>query len=107
MFKDLRGNEDKLRDWLQKFNMFISSSQLVAQLEKINNVYWAKPMTMDLKQRDNFRWCTFHRERGHATEECRSLKCEFKELLQRGYSLNMVVEPNKWGAEKQHSRSPH
>ena len=38
-FKDSRGNEDRSRDQLKKFELTVSSNQLVAQLEKINDVY--------------------------------------------------------------------
>ena len=37
-FKDLRGNEDRPRDRLKKFELTVSLNQLVAQLEKINDV---------------------------------------------------------------------
>ena len=46
-FKNSRGNEDKPRDRLKRFDLTVSPNQLVAQLEKINDVRWPKPMTTD------------------------------------------------------------
>ena len=63
-------------------------------------------MTTDSKKRDSTKWCAFHREHGHATEDCRVLKRKVEELLRRGYLRNLVADPNKWGPERPRSRSP-
>ena len=104
-YKDSRGNEDRPRDRLKKFELTVSPNQLVAQLKKINDVRWPKPMTTDPRKRDNTRWFAFHREHGHATEDCCVLKREVEELLRRGYLRTIVANPNKWGPERPRSRS--
>ena len=37
-------------------------------------------------------WCTYHRARGHYTEDCIQLKREIESLIQRGYLLTYVKD---------------
>ncbi|KAL0408268.1 UNVERIFIED_CONTAM: hypothetical protein Sradi_1761200 [Sesamum radiatum] len=36
------------------------------------------------------KYCRFHRDRGHTTEECHHLKNEIEKLIQRGYLRQYV-----------------
>ncbi|KAL5557896.1 hypothetical protein UlMin_034107 [Ulmus minor] len=43
-----------------------------------------------LNRRDNTKYCRYHRDIGHITEECRVLKDEIERLIQRGQLRNYV-----------------
>ena len=40
-------------------------------------------------------WCEFHRDHGHKTEDCITLKIEVNELLQKGYLREFLSEKAK------------
>ena len=42
------------------------------------------PLSSSSKKRDLKKYCQFHKDHGHYTEECRDLKEQIKELIQRG-----------------------
>ncbi|KAF3523284.1 hypothetical protein F2Q69_00048424 [Brassica cretica] len=52
-----------------------------------------------MKAPDSFRnpelWCDFHRDHGHKTEDCISLKIEVNELLQKGHLREFLSEKAK------------
>ena len=45
---------------------------------------WPKPLSSSSKQRDSKKCCRFHKDHGHYTDECRDLKEQIEELIQRG-----------------------
>ena len=50
-------------------------------------------MKSDPATRDNSRYCEFHRDYGHRTDDCIQLKKEIEYLIQRGY-LRRFITPN-------------
>ncbi|KAL5582901.1 hypothetical protein UlMin_015343 [Ulmus minor] len=46
-------------------------------------------------KRDNTKYCRFHRDTGHTTEECRVLKDEVEKLIQRGQLREYVRGANQ------------
>ena len=48
-----------------------------------------------VNRRDNTKYCRYHRDIGHVTEECRVLKDEIKRLIQRGQLRNYVRGNNQ------------
>ncbi|KAL5565807.1 hypothetical protein UlMin_028971 [Ulmus minor] len=48
-----------------------------------------------VNRRDNTKYCHYHRDIGHVTEECRVLKDEIERLIQRGQLRNYVRGNNQ------------
>ncbi|KAL5541169.1 hypothetical protein UlMin_004785 [Ulmus minor] len=48
-----------------------------------------------MNRRDNMKYCRYHRDIGHVTEECRVLKDEIERLIQRGQLRNYVRGNNQ------------
>ncbi|XP_021767539.1 uncharacterized protein LOC110731933 [Chenopodium quinoa] len=46
---------------------------------------WKRPPRMVNRNRDTSKWCDFHRDHGHTTEECTHLKDNIEDLVRRGY----------------------
>ncbi|XP_010667289.1 uncharacterized protein LOC104884349 [Beta vulgaris subsp. vulgaris] len=46
---------------------------------------WQRPKPMFHKNRDKSKWCDFHGDNGHLTEDCRHLKDNLEDLIRRGY----------------------
>ena len=45
---------------------------------------WPKPLSSSSKRRDTKKYCCFHKDHGHYTDECQELKEQIEELIQRG-----------------------
>ncbi|XP_021747902.1 uncharacterized protein LOC110713764 [Chenopodium quinoa] len=46
---------------------------------------WKRPPRMVNRSRDTSKWCDFHEDYGHTTEECTHLKDNIEDLVRRGY----------------------
>ncbi|XP_021733170.1 uncharacterized protein LOC110699991 [Chenopodium quinoa] len=46
---------------------------------------WQRPPRMVNRNRDTSKWCDFHRDNGHTTDECTHLKDNIEDLVRRGY----------------------
>ena len=47
----------------------------------------------DLSKRNQNLYCTYHRDKGHTTEQCRVLKDHLEQLVRVGYLKESVVDP--------------
>ncbi|XP_074377473.1 uncharacterized protein LOC141718995 [Apium graveolens] len=59
-------------------------SQILMEIEKDKDFKWQKPLRGDPEKRDKSRYCRFHKDVGHDTDDCRQLKDEIEYLIQRG-----------------------
>ena len=47
----------------------------------------------DPSRRNQNMYCTYHRDKGHTTEQCRVLKDHLEQLVKAGYLKKFVVDP--------------
>nr|VDC96096.1 unnamed protein product [Brassica oleracea] len=63
-----------------------------------------------MKAPDSFRnpafWCDFHRDHGHKTEDCVTLKIEVNELLKKGHLTEFLSEKAKRNLSKETTGKP-
>ena len=52
-------------------------------------------MKSDPATRDNFKYCEFHRDYGHRTDDCIQLKREIEYLIRRGYLRRFISPKNQ------------
>ncbi|XP_011102021.1 uncharacterized protein LOC105180059 [Sesamum indicum] len=67
---------------------------VVAEQQGLIN-QWPKKMKDNPKRFKSDKYCRFHRDRGHTTEECHHLKNEIEKLIQRGYLKEYVNQGPK------------
>ncbi|RZS19581.1 hypothetical protein BHM03_00051999 [Ensete ventricosum] len=60
---------------------------------------------MHPKVQDTRRYCRFHHDYGHDTEECHDLKNQIKDLIRQGHLSHYVREPCQ-ASEGCYSRNP-
>ncbi|GKU97131.1 hypothetical protein SLEP1_g10311 [Rubroshorea leprosula] len=66
-------------------------SQIFMQIKNKMDLRRLGPMKTAAASRDHTRYCDFHQDHGHTTEQCNSLKSELESLAQKGM-LNEYVQ---------------
>ena len=54
---------------------------------------WSNKMRGDPSRRNQNLYCTYHRDKGHTTEQCKVLKDHLEQLVKVGYLKEFVVDP--------------
>lgn len=85
-----RGNDRDVREKgerKEKFNAYTkfttSRAQIYTMSKEIDK--WLRPKQMFHKNCDKNKWCDFHRDHGHLTEDYKHLKDNLEDLIRRGY----------------------
>ncbi|GJT55173.1 reverse transcriptase domain-containing protein [Tanacetum coccineum] len=73
------------------FTLFLKSSKEILALEK-GKFKTPPPMTTPVEKRNNNKFCEFHGEVGHNTDECMHLKRKIEELLKNGKLSHVIKE---------------
>ena len=76
---------------MPEYNLSISPTELVAVFKNMGNTWPSKMVAPSVKQ-DASKWCDFHGEHGHRTEDCIALKLEVVELLKRGHLKDLLTD---------------
>jgi hypothetical protein len=76
---------------LSTYNFAGTSKELVDSLRNIEaNVRWPKRSEQPGKIKDHTKWCDFHGDHGHTTEECISLRKEVAYLKSKGHLKDLL-----------------
>ena len=77
----------------QQFTPLTASvSQVLREVRNERFLRWPTQMKSDPTTRDNSKYCEFHRDYGHRTDDCIQLKRDIEYLIQRGY-LRRFISP--------------
>ncbi|XP_062075032.1 uncharacterized protein LOC133779045 [Humulus lupulus] len=74
-----QSSETHLRDGpkIPEYNLSISPAEVVGVLKGLGDIVkWPERMRTPSDQRDKAKWCEFHNDHGHRTDECIALKLE-------------------------------
>ena len=72
-----------------------SVSQVLREVRNEQFLRWPTKMKSDPATRDNTRYCEFHRDYGHRTDDCIQLKKEIEYLIRRGYFRRFIAPENQ------------
>ncbi|GAV58155.1 LOW QUALITY PROTEIN: hypothetical protein CFOL_v3_01689, partial [Cephalotus follicularis] len=67
-------------------------------------IQWPAPMKPLAEKRDTEKYCRYHRDHMHDTEECKHLKNQIEDLIHKGH-LRKYVDRNSLGKEGAQRRS--
>ena len=70
-------------------------SQVLHEVRNEQFLRWPTQMKSDPATRDNTKYCEFHRDYGHRTNNCIQLKREIEYLIQRGYLRRFISPGNQ------------
>ncbi|KAJ9553497.1 hypothetical protein OSB04_017542, partial [Centaurea solstitialis] len=90
---------------LSTYNFAGTSKELVDSLRKIDaNVRWPNKPENPNKDKDQTKWCEFHADHGHTTDECISLKKEIAYLKTNGHLKGIIGDEAKRPASPVHTK---
>ena len=72
-----------------------SVSQVLHEMRNEQFLRWPTQMKSDPATRDNTKYCEFHRDYGHRTDNCIQLRREIEYLIQRGYLRRFISPGNQ------------
>ncbi|XXG54906.1 hypothetical protein AAC387_Pa03g2674 [Persea americana] len=56
---------------------------------------WPRPMTTDPSSRDQSKFCAYHKQNGHRTDECRSYKFHLENLVKEGHLREYIKQEGR------------
>ncbi|XP_075654243.1 uncharacterized protein LOC142624530 [Castanea sativa] len=79
-------------EWkVEKAPQMVKFTPLVMHVDKIltqindeHYLQWLRPLNSSPNVRDKNKYCRFHKDHGHYTEDCRNLKGQIEELIHKG-----------------------
>ena len=66
-------------------------SQVLHEVQHEKSLRWPSQMRMEPTKRDNTRYCEFHRDHGHRTDDCIQLRKEIEYLIRQGYLRRYIA----------------
>ncbi|XP_038697992.1 uncharacterized protein LOC119995551 [Tripterygium wilfordii] len=94
--KDPKPIDFKKKPRSPEYNLVIPPNEILLVLKKMGDaVRWPDKVRKPLDQRDTSKWCEFHNDYGHTTEDCFTLKKEVTQLLKKGYLRDLLSERGK------------
>ena len=72
-----------------------SVSQVLREVRNEQFLRWPTQMKSDPATRDNTKYCEYHRDYGHHTDDCIQLKKEIEYLIRRGYLQRFIAPENQ------------
>ncbi|XP_075663301.1 uncharacterized protein LOC142632866 [Castanea sativa] len=58
--------------------------KILTQIQDQHHLRWPRPLHSSPSVRDKSKYCRFHKDHDHYTEDCRDLKGQIEELIQKG-----------------------
>ena len=76
--------DDKILRTVKFTHLVMPIDKILAQIKDGHHLNWPKPLHSSPKVQDKRKYCRFHKNRDHYTEDCRDLKEQIEELIWKG-----------------------
>ena len=78
--------------------------QILMQIKDDHQLKWLKPLSGSPSAPNKKKWCRFHWDHRHYIDECKDLKKQIEELIQKE-KLQKFIKKNTYGRPKQANRT--
>ncbi|XP_023897041.1 uncharacterized protein LOC112008911 [Quercus suber] len=97
---DGNGRKDDKSSRSVKFTPLVMPvDKILMQIKDENFLKWPRPLHSSPNICDKNKYCRFHKDHGHYTEDCRDLKEQIEELIRKG-KLQRYVKKGEFGKFK-------
>ncbi|XP_056690104.1 uncharacterized protein [Spinacia oleracea] len=104
---DRRSNERVEHPNISDYGFNVDIGGVVNALQNVGGtVRWPRKSDRPDSMKNMSKWCYFHRDNGHTTEECISLKKEVAYLLKRGHLKELLSDKGKETFSKEQTTLP-
>ena len=79
-----RRKDDKGTQTVKFTPLVMPIDKILMQIKDEHYLKWPRPLHSSPHIRDKNKYCCFHKDHGHYTEDCRDLKEQIEELIQKG-----------------------
>lgn len=80
-----------------------SRANILMEIKDQHTLKWPEEMRTPLERRDKSKYCRFHRDHGHNTDDCRELMNQIEKLIQRGH-LKQYVKKDDYKGQSEKKR---
>ena len=78
--------------------------KILMQIKDEHYLKWLRPLHSSPHIRDKNKYCHFHKDHGHYTEDCQDLKEQIEELIQKG-KLQKYVKKGEYSSFKRGNKN--
>ncbi|XP_021714757.1 uncharacterized protein LOC110682741 [Chenopodium quinoa] len=106
--------EEEFSDWredpelppkLHEYCFNVNPAGAIRTLNKMGDtVQWPRKSDRTGEKKDSSRWCDFHSNIGHTTDECVALRKEVAYLLKKGYLKELLTNKSKASGRERESK---
>ncbi|XP_030925415.1 uncharacterized protein LOC115952388 [Quercus lobata] len=98
-----RRREDKNPRSVKFTPLIMPVDQILTKIRDEPSLKWPRPLHSALGLRDKRKYCRFHKDHGHYTEDCKDLKEQIEELIRNG-KLQQYIKKGESGRYGQKSQ---
>ena len=80
--------------------------KILTQIKDEHYLKWPRPLHLSPNVRDKNKYCRFHKDHGHNTEDCRDLKEQIEELIRKG-KLQKYVNKGEYSKFRDGNKNQH
>ena len=101
-----RRKDDKSPRTVKFTPLIMPVDKILTQINNDHYLKWPRPLHSSPNVCDKNKYCQFHKDHGHNTEDCRDLKEQVKELIRKG-KLQKYVKKNEYNKSRNDHRSQY
>ena len=101
-----RRKEDKSPRTVKFTPLIMPVDKILTQIKDEHYLKWPRPLYLSPNVRDKNKYYRFHKDYGHNTEDCRDLKEQIEELIQKG-KLQKYVKKGEYSKFRNDNKSQH
>ena len=81
--------DEKTHRTVKFTHLVMPIDKILVQIKDEHYLKWPRPLHSSPNVRDKKKYCQFHKDHGHYTEDCRDLKEQIEELIRKGHCRSM------------------